>query len=251
MLRPAREISQAEESFTGLFESNDISVNERLKVYHNNIAGSLSNALCATFPLIENLVGEEFLKAMARAFVFEHPPQSGCLHFYGYGFDAFIKTYEPAKELPYLSDIAAFELAMNYAYYAEDDTALNMEELSQIPPESLGETIIPLRSSSTLLHSSYPLQDIKALCEGQNAQELDLSQKKECYLLVNRPQFDVQILPLSADEHLVLTELQDGKSLGEAVETGLTHFPDFDFQAFLQKHISLETLSTTLTNKDV
>ncbi|MGH1375398.1 MAG: HvfC/BufC family peptide modification chaperone [Alphaproteobacteria bacterium] len=251
MLRPVDELVQAQDNFTELFDDNHISTQERLRVYHNNIVGSLSSALCATFPLLENLVGTDFLKSMARAFIFENPPHSGCLHLYGRGFDSFIKTYEPARNLPYLVDVSTFELAINHAYYAPDDIAMDAERLAQIPPDRLGETIIPLRSSSTLLHSDYPLQDIKGLCEGKTDTQLDLSQKNECYLLINRPQFDVQILPLSADEYTILRTLNDGEALGEAVETVLMTYPDFNFQEFLQKHLCLETLSVPSTNSPI
>jgi hypothetical protein len=51
----------------------------------------------------------------------------------------------------------------------------------------------------------------------------------------------VEVIETAADEHLMLSTLQTGQPLGAAVEEVLAQHPDFDFGAFLQKHIALET----------
>ena len=48
----------------------------RFAVYRNNVAVSLVEALGARFPVVKRLVGEEFFRAMAHAFVSREPPLS-------------------------------------------------------------------------------------------------------------------------------------------------------------------------------
>ena len=249
MLAPVQNLEEADHDFLSLFEDNRIPVKDRLKVYHNNVIGSLSEALQATFPLIEKLVGEDFLKQMSREFIFNHPPKGACLHQYGEGFDDFIRKYEPAKPINYLSDMATFEFALNTAYYASDDVTLEPDALSHIPPEKLGDVTLKLRNSATLMQSKFAILQIRDFCldEGQGNKP-DMSKDYNTKLLIIRPHLEVNILPLEDDEYTILRLLEKNVPLGQAVEETIETYPDFDFTAFLGKHIELETFSAIKTN---
>ncbi len=243
MFQPASNLQASSSDFDGMFKDSDIALHERLKVYHNNVVGSISAALCATFPLLNNLVGEDFLKPMARAFIFDNPPNIGCLQMYGAGFGYFIKGYDPAQSLPYLPDIATLEFALNHAYYATDDAPMAADTLAGIEPETLSDIVINLRESATLISSKYPLIDIRDFCLNSEIATPDMKTEQPCFILVIRQELEVNIISLAEDEFTILTLLNDGISLGIAVEITLSEFPDFDFTAFLQRQIKLETFS--------
>lgn len=225
-------------------EVGDIALPDRLKVYRNNIVGSLTDVMVATFPIIENLVGKAFLEGMARSFILEKPPSHGCLSLYGEGFAAFIEDFEPARALAYLPDVARFELAINKAYFAPDDSPLTQEQLSNIHPEALANTALALRSSVFLLESSFPLTKIHAFCLGHAEDEtLDLDAGGE-YLMIYRPHLETHTVTLEQGAFHMLSHLQEGLALGQAVERVLKDHQDFNFQSFLQKHLALETFQT-------
>ena len=240
MLDDPKALDHPPEKLAAFCEVGEIALPDRLKVYRNNIIGSLTDVMVATFPVLDRLVGREFLELMARSYILENPPEHGCLSLYGDGFDEFIEGFELAKSLPYLPDVARFELALNKAYYAQDDQALNADALAAIAPDNLSEASLKPRYSVQLLRSRYPLTSIRAFCmaEKQDGQ-LNLDQGGEI-LMVHRPSLDTQTVILDEDEFMMLEHLQTS-SLGEATEKTLKKFPDFDFQAFLQKHIALET----------
>lgn len=244
MLQHASGLDDVDADLRNMFIGNEISVEDRLKVYHNNIIGSVSASLCATFPILDALVGEGFLKSMARAFVFEHPPKSGCLHLYGAGFDDFIRGYMPAESLPYLADVATLELAINTAYYAPNDSPMKADALAQFPEEQIGAVQLSLRTSAVLIDSHYPLLEIKSYCENDAQGDApDVLKDAGVTLMVYRPSLDVKIVELDREEFRLIQALQNGVSLGEALEAILAAAPDFDFAAFLNKHITLETFS--------
>ena len=241
-------VADPPEDVAAIFESGDIALSDRLKIYRNNVIGSLTDVMLANFPAIEKLVGREFFDGMARSFILAHPPAQGCLTFYGRDFSGFIEAFEPAKELPYLPDIARFETALNDAYYAADDTALSENELAQIAPEDLAGTLLTPRDCVKLIQSPYPIHDIRDFAMDDNPQgELDIN-RGSAFLMVYRPKLDTEIIILEADEFAMLEALQDRKPLGEAVETVLGSHPDFNFQNFLQKHIFLETFLSLTPN---
>ncbi len=247
MLRPLSSLNEGNEYLAQHLNEDHIPLPNRLQVYHNNIIGSLCAAICATFPIIENLTGAEFLKTMAREYTFKNPPKNACLHMYGVGFDDFIKSYEPAKSLPYLPDVASLEIALNNAYYAQDDAPISADALAQISPEELGEAVLSLRQSATLLRSSYPLLQIRDFC--LHAKEApDLSKVIDIYLMIYRPHLDVHIITLEKDEYHFLHLLAHQKPLGEALEQASEKFSTFDFTLFLQKHVSLGTFAMITAN---
>lgn len=229
------------EDLAAFCQSGDIALPDRLKVYRNNIVGSLTDLMLSTFPILDTLVGRGFFELMARSFILENPPKQGNISLYGEGFAEFIETYEMAKALPYLSDVARYEIAINQAYYAHDDQPLTAETLSAIPPEELGDLKLALRDSVKLLNSRFPILKIQEFCAEDDPQgTLNMDQGGGA-LIVYRPVLDTQTLGLEPDEFATLSALQSGKPLGQSVEETLSSFPEFDFQAFLQKHISLET----------
>lgn len=252
MLQSIALLDEGDAEFLGDFIEDHIPVSARLKVYHNNVVGSLCEALRATFPLCDNLVGEEFFTAMARSFIFKNPPSSACLHHYGAGFDAFIANYEPAQTLPYLPDVVRFEIALNNAYYARDDAPMPEDALTSIAQEELSECILSLRSSVTVISSQYPLIQIRDFCmDSESVKAPDLTTPQETYVMISRPQREVLITPLNADEFYMLDLLHRGAALGQSVEGTLSTHANFDFALFLQKHISLETFCAVTANSSI
>ena len=229
------------EDLAALLESGDINLSKRLSVYRNNIVGSLTDVMVAHFPLLDALVGREFMELMARSFILENPPQQGCLNLYGQGFDTFIENFELAKSLPYLSDVAAYEIAVNNAYHAQDDIPLKAGDLAAIAPEDLNDLTLKLRASVILIESKWPLLAIQDFCNQDVPQgTLSLDQGR-ISLMVYRPHLESKSVKLDEDDFYMLSSLHDGHCLGEALDSTLNAYPDFDFQAFLQKHIALET----------
>ena len=241
MLDHPKALDNPPEDLAAFCAEGDIPLPDRLKVYRNNIVGSLTDVMLTTLPIMENLVGKEFMEVMARSFILENPPTQGCLSLYGEGFAEFVEGFELAKSLPYLPDVARFELALNKSYYAQDDEALSAEALSAIAPEDLGDLELCVRNSVQLIQSPYPLTAIRDFCmDDERGDKLDLNQGGD-YIMVYRPQLDTQVIKLAEDEFEMLNNLMSGKTLGEAVENTLNTYPSFDFELFLQKHIILET----------
>ncbi|MCF8496494.1 MAG: DNA-binding domain-containing protein [Alphaproteobacteria bacterium] len=231
------------ENFAGLFESSEIPLEERLKVYRGNIVGGLTEKMLSVFPVLDKLVGTEFLRGMACSFVLAHPPARGCLNLYGAGFDTFIRNFPPARSLSYLPDVAAFEIALNMAYHASDEEVFTLQDLALIPSWALGDALWDLRSSAALVRSTFPLRAIRDYClnEVKNKPEtLNLNQGG-VRLMVYRPALEVLIVDLAEAEYELLNHLAQRLSLGEAVQKVLQEHGDFDLSAFLKRHMMLGT----------
>lgn len=244
-------MSNRDPVLTSLFACDENILPTRLQIYRNNIIGSLTKAMQLTYPLIVKLTGENFAASMMRSFVRENPPREACLARYGGGLDLYIKSYAPARGLPYLADIARLEWAMNESYYAPDDKPLTPFYLQNIHGCEVADIIFRLRSSVKLLESSWPLLAIREFCMLENrdeSQTLDLDQGG-CNIMLYRPTLSVEVASVDMPEYKFLRGIQAGKPLGDILANVLQTYPDFDFQKFLQKHLALETFSGVQTNK--
>ncbi|MCA9809713.1 MAG: putative DNA-binding domain-containing protein [Candidatus Dadabacteria bacterium] len=250
MLDRPDKTSKPDPALKALFTCNENVLPMRLQIYQNNVVGSLARAMQLTYPLIVILTGESFAENVMRSFVRENPPREACLARYGEGFDKYIESYEPARSLPYLADIARLEWAMNESFYARDDSALDPSDLQNVPGSELADITLSLRSSVRLMESRWPLPAIRAFCLQENrdeSQTLDLDQGG-CKVMIYRPFLSAEIELLDPAEYDFLKDVKDGRPLGDILESVLQTHPDFDFQAFLQKHLRLETFSSIQAN---
>ena len=194
---------------------------KRFNVYRNNGVVSLTGVLSATYPVVAELVGEEFFAAMARGFIDHDPPTSPVMLFYGQGFPVYIEAFEPAASLPFLADVARVEWAWGQAYHAADQVPCAIEDLQALAPDKLATVQIELHPSLHLLHSGWSAISIWSAhqLEGQARQDAmaAISPAPEHGLIV-RPGLDVDVQRTAGEVTEVLKALQNGATLGEAAE---------------------------------
>jgi len=233
----------------GMFRStfrqdHGICLENRMKVYRNTIIRSLTDAAMAALPMTEKLVGREFLEQAMRAFVVANLPSQGNLNLYGVEFPDFIRTYEPAANLPYLQDFTKLEWLWEAAYYATDDLPLDPAELINIPEEDMPNLQFSFRLSFTLLESEYPLDEIVDFCRVEDQDNLQQLQSRGCKLMIYRPDLKVELRRLDDTEYLFLSTLQDGQTIHETAEALAENYPDTDLTPLLQKHLQLGTFTS-------
>ena len=219
------------------------SLDVAIEVYRNNYRGNLHDALAGAYPVIKQLVGDEFFRFMARRFIERYPPHSANLHQYGAELADFLSGFEPAQELVYLPDVANLEWAYHLAYFAENIAPLAVARLAQVHPERYADLILHTHPACRLVHSAYPIIDIwQAHQAGADSDfHIDLG-SGACVACVSPAENIVQVSHLSVSEAVWLQAIQNAIPLGEATENTLMNHADFDLQAALFKFISLNIL---------
>lgn len=206
-----------------------------LDIYRNNYRGNLHDALTGAYPVVKQLVGDEFFRYLSMKFIGQYPSRSVNLHHYGAELAGFIATFPSAKELPYLSDVAMLEWGCHQAYFAEDGQVLDLDELAQVQPEAYSDLVLHLHSSCHLLHSGYPIAAIwHAHQPGAPIDfRIDLD-SGPCRVLVSRNNDVVAVAELTEANAVWLQRIQAGAALGEATEETMARYPDFDLLLVLQ-----------------
>ncbi len=245
MLDPAHIDGAEGAAFRALFAQNTgICLENRLKVYRNNVIKSLTGAAMAALPMTQKLVGEEFLERAVRAYIIGNLPTEGNLNLYGLSFPAFIRDYEPAQALPYLHDFTRLEWAWEAAYYADDDTPLAPEALATLDQETLPDLTLQLRSSCALIESEWPLDAIVDFCRSDDSDEdMQALPERGVTMMVFRPALKVEMRRLHEAEYAFLQALRNGQTIYESAVTAEAIDPNIDLTEILQKHLSLGTFA--------
>ncbi len=214
-----------------------------LQVYRNNVFENLTAALRAIYPVVERLVGRGFFRYVADVYIRRHPPTSGNLHDFGAGLADFLATFPPAAGLAYLPDVARLEWAWHEAFHAAEAPALALERLAEVPSARYGELRFTLHPSARLIASGYPCLRIWQVNQPDwsGDETVDLAEGG-VRLLVIRRRLEVEIEPLTAGEHALLTAFVAGRPLSEATEAALTAEPGLDLKACLRRHVRQATI---------
>jgi hypothetical protein len=197
----------------------------RFAVYRNTVTMGLIEALQARFPVVERLVGEEFFRAMARAYVALEPPSSPLLFRYGDGFPTFIGRFTPAAPLPYLADVARLEYARGVAFHAADRDPLPTASFAALDNGHLADFAVTLHPSVGIVTSPFPILSIWLANQAETVPSLRHRGAESA--LVSRPYFEVETRRLQPGTDAFLLALSVGSTIGAAVAAGAEASTEF------------------------
>jgi hypothetical protein len=211
---------------------NGKAANKRYNVYRNNVTASLIEALAAIYPAVQRITGVEFFRAMARFHIRATPPISPLLFEYGRDFPAFIETYEYARAMPWLADVARVERDWLDAYHAADAEPLSAATLGSVPPEQLADLVFVAHPATRIVRSRFSVVTIFAANRGEASMgRIDASAPEDA--LITRPDLDVVVRQLPPGGAIFLTSLMAGRSFGEAAASALDASPAFDIASHI------------------
>ncbi|WP_234052156.1 MULTISPECIES: DNA-binding domain-containing protein [unclassified Xanthobacter] len=204
----------------GLTAAGGDAVARRFAIHRNTVGVTLSEALAVAFPVVRQLVGDDFFAAAARAFVTAAPPTSPVLADYGAGFADFLARFPPAAELPYLPDVARLERLMVESYHSTDAPAETRAGLAGLSPQEAAPLTLARHPAARWLCSPWPVVTLWRM----NAGHLPLTPLSHWAgesALVTRPELDVMLtaLPVGGDQLLSVLETPLSlAALSEAME---------------------------------
>lgn len=199
-----------------LCDHRQLTAEQQITIYRNSIIGCMINALRQTYPVCDQLVGDQFFDAMATQFIYQQPSQSPDLGDYGAPFADFISAFKPTAELPYLADIARLEWAWKQAFSAVDHRGLDLQAvaqlLAQLDEQQQQILRFQLPPGSSLIESAYPIAKIWQMNQDDDDSDgaIDLSAGGD-KLLVWRQDFDMRIDRLNSAQWRFLSAIQQDR----------------------------------------
>lgn len=248
--------------------TSNTSSQQRFAIYQNNVFYSLTTALGDLYPVVKQLVGDEFFTSTAGVYFRQYPPQKAAMVFLGENFADFLREFEHTRTMAYLPDIARLELARHRAYHATDKISLTTESVASIAPDLLAQSIIELHPSLQCIQSPEPIFSIwqnnqdEEPNESQKKQALqepydreDVSPPKETiqlgepqHVLVVRPVYSVDMYQVPSDIYDFIQYVQQRCTLADAIENTLDRHVDFDVGNSIQFALQTQLFSDIISS---
>jgi hypothetical protein len=159
------------------------------------------NALRLTHATVDALVGEDYFDQVARHYVLEQPPRHASLDGYGETFARFLASLPSAQGLPYLSDVARLDWAI--------DRALRRSLTTRAFVLS-AQAVIRLPASLAVMALSYPAHTIReSLDNVASLRAIDLK-PSDRYVVSWRQHDTAAVLSIRPPAARFLSALLDG-----------------------------------------
>lgn len=191
----------------------------RFAVYRNNVITSLVDALASTFPVVQELVGVEFFRAMAAVFARSSPPESPVLALYGRLFPDFIEAFGPASSVPYLADVARLEYARLASFHAADALPMTEVDSDLAGLGDVGKLVFDTHPSARVMAFTHSAVSVWAAHNGVGRLE-DVEVDVPEFALISRVGLDVELVGLRLGAAAFIQHLIAGEPLGESARVG-------------------------------
>lgn len=222
----------------------------RFAVYRNNVMASLIEALAENCPVLVMQLGDEFFRAMAAEFIRQKPPSSPVLVGYGAALPAWIESFPPLAQWPWLADLVRLELLFLVSLHAAEGYVQGDQTLSE--QSELAMTVVTLDPSVNTFNSPYAVFSLWASHQQDNTEPEPVDPFQAEQVLMFRVYDDVRIAPISLAESVFIDALKRGSRLAEAMMAATTcddRFEPVPLLALLYQHNLI--LSLTLAEENL
>jgi hypothetical protein len=201
-------------------------------VYRNTVMKACIDALEANFPSVARLVGSDWFRAAAAPYVQACPPDDARMLRYGSGFADFLDAFEPARELPYLADVARLDRCWTDAHAAAD-APIDASFIGRLSPDALAATrVAPHPAARWRWFADQPIFTIWSRNRADCTDTHEIAWQGEGALLT-RPQAAVIWREASAADCAFLDACVGGALLPDAAAAAIGIRPDVDLAGLL------------------
>lgn len=223
----------------GLFSTQADLLERRLAIYRGNMQGIWNTALRNAYPVLFQLAGEEFFTYLALQYGSRYPSQSGDLNLFGAQFSKFLSIEATVADYPYFGAVAALEWQSHCAYYAENIASISLSQFLSDAGVQAQQCRLLFHPAVNLFQTPYAAVQVYLAHQMQPIQAIDVPLNTSSRALISRPRWQVIVTTLDATSFLALEALQQGHTLGDALELAVASDSQFDIGSALQNWFAL------------
>ncbi len=216
-----------------------------LRAYRANAQELAEKALQASYPVMQQLLGEENFSHLAQDLWQALPPQCGDLAQWGDELHAYLREVPQLQALlaehAYLSDVARVEWALHQAAKVAD-AALDTASFQLLASTDPAQLCLMLSPGCALIRSAFPVVSILHLHDERQPDAHELAQQEIAAghaqtALIWRQGFRPMLAQVDVASATLIDSALQGQSLAAAVDAAFAQTPDFDFSAWLSASV--------------
>lgn len=213
----AESVVTPSQSLTGL---------ERLAIYNHAYFARLLECLRESYGVVQKCVGEEAFDEFAVNYLQTYPSRSYTLNDLGANFPQYLRESIPESELDELWPNFVIDLATLERTYCEvfdgpgieGQALLNPESFQALSPESWEDARLVTVPCLRLLELQFPIHEYYS--EVKRESQAEMPDPGRTFLAITRQDFVIRRFELTQAQFIVLSALQNGESVGEAIYQG-------------------------------
>lgn len=199
-----------------ILPSKNLTARERIGIYSNMIVWRLIDCLIGDFPVVKKAVGDGRFEELIRAYLAFHPSKHYSLNYLGAKFSNFLADESGEKNRHVLSEIAQLEWALQEVFDAARAEPLSRVQLMTVPQDQWPEMRIRFVPAFRLLAFTYPVNTY--LQAVRDERKVRIPRPRASWVFVYRKNFKVHRESLDLPRYTILSSLQQGASVGDALE---------------------------------
>jgi hypothetical protein len=215
--------------------SMSLTAAERVAIYSRAYHARLTECLEAEFRVLRHALGEDLFHMFARSYLSNCPSQSYTLADLGKGFPGYLRDTRPAESPDgkeeawpdFIIDLARFERAFSEVYDGpgvEGSPMLSAEGLRTALANRDRQVRLMPAASLRLLTFRYPVHDY--FHTARHGRDSELPALAETFLAMNRRDYVVTTIELSATQHALLSGLLEGQTVDQSLRRAAASLPD-------------------------
>ena len=216
----------------------------RFGLYRGNLTATWDKVLSAAYPVIRQLVGEEFFTALSRAFGMANPSTDADLNNFGADFPVFLASFEHVAQFPYLPDMARFEWALHRQHFAPDAAVVTAAQLGSLDPTRFEQTRASLHPACSLFKSDWAILPLWQAHQPDSGVGFPSDMAESSCGVIVRPRWKCEVAAMPASAHAALAALAAGDNFGAALDAAFALDDNFDVPAHLAQWIALGVFSS-------
>ncbi len=228
-----RSMAEIAESFVA--PNSRLNAFERLEIYNRQYWYRVLSALAEDFVALRAVLGSRKFASLSVAYLTEHPSRSFTMRNLGSHLPAWLRVHPEltGRRHSLAVDIAKIEWAFVVAFDSAQRAPLTLAEIAALD----GSSQLSLQPHIELMELNYPAENLVLDLhqrekrqtseaglgsdeEEQPPAKLPRIRRKPTWLAAHRVELSVFYLRLPREAFLMLTALQEGKMLAEAMEAG-------------------------------
>lgn len=189
---------------------------EAFAVYRNTSVKARIDALRGNFPVVTQLVGDDWFGAAAAIYAEARPCDDPVMASYGEDFPLWLADFEPARALPYLALIARMDRAWTEAHLSPDARVLETSVISGLGATAVAGQTLVLHPSVRLFWCDWTAPSLWLAHRERDGEAGMVWEPGAEGLLIHRPDDTVRSIRLTLADWSFLDACRAGRSLGSA-----------------------------------
>jgi len=224
--------TQEDDITAHICQQGEISVQQRLEIYHNAYRVRLRETLDTDLPVLGTYLGDDLYRQMVSGFIDASPSQFRSLRHFADPLPQYLATTEPFSDYPQIAELARFERLLLDAFDAPDAGHCDLQTFQQRPAEQWPELSLRFHPGLQLFNSKWNVVEIWQALKSEQ-QPPALQRQWNHWMLWRSRERLTEFSSLQAPEGVLIQAFLRGENLSQAAEQLLELIPEQEAGAFL------------------